>query len=174
LLAVVLNFCLAGPLSVGLAYMAKNAFASPAAFGGWVSSVAAGTLAGMLGAGIVRSRHRGILLLLISGVLGAATASIGLLHGFWPVALVLALMGCLSGFVNVQLQAWFQQRVDRAMLGRVSSVSMLSAFGLMPVSMAVAGVAVEWSTRGTFAVAGATVILVAAFGAFQRPVREIR
>jgi hypothetical protein len=50
---------------------------------------------------------------------------------------------------------------------------MLSAFGLMPISMAVAGVAVEWSAPWMFAIAGAAVALVAAFGALQRPVRDI-
>jgi MFS family permease len=173
LLAAVLNFCLSGPLSVGLAFIAKNRFSSPTAFGGWISSVAVGTLAGMLLAGVYKSQHRGLLLLGTIGVLGVAMACMGLLTGFWPVALLLAAMGCLSGFINVQLQAWLQQRVERAVLGRVSSVLMLSAFGLMPISMAVAGVAVEWSAPWMFAIAGAAVALVAAFGALQRPVRDI-
>ena len=97
----------------------------------------------------------------------------GLLAGFWPVALLLLVMGCFSGFINVQIQAWLQQRVERSVLGRVSSVAMLSSFGLMPLSMGAAGIAVEWSARWMFAIAGAAVALVAAFGALQRPVREI-
>jgi MFS family permease len=173
LLAAVLNFCLSGPLSVGLAFIAKSRFSSPTAFGGWISSVAAGTLVGMLLAGVYKSQRRGLLLLGTSAVLGVATAWMGLLPGFWPVAVLLAGMGCLSGFINVQIQAWVQQRVERAVLGRVSSVSMLSAFGLMPLSMAAAGIAVEWSPAWMFAISGGGVLLVAAFGAFQRPVREI-
>jgi MFS family permease len=172
-LAAVLNFCLSGPLSVGLAYIAKNRFSSPAAFGGWISSVAVGTLVGMLLAGVYKSKHRGLLLLGTSGVLGVAMAGVGFLPGFWSMAAVLAVMGCFSGFINVQIQAWLLQRVDRAVLGRVSSVLMLSAFGLMPLSMAAAGVAVEWSARWMFLIAGAAVALVAALGVLQRPVREI-
>ena len=133
LLAAVLNFCLSGPLSVGLAYIAKSRFSSPTAFGGWISSVAVGTLGGMLLAGVFKSKRRGLLLLGTSGTLGVAMAVMGLLPGFWPTACLLAAMGCLSGFINVQIQAWLQQRVERSVLGRVSSVSMLSAFGLMPV-----------------------------------------
>jgi MFS family permease len=174
ILAAVLNFCMSGPLSVGLAYLANHRFASPAAFGLWISSVAAGSLAGMLLAGVLKSRRRGLLLLGTSAVLGAATASLGFLPGLWPVAALLILMGAFSGFINVQLQAWFQQRVDRAFLGRVISVSMLSAFGLMPLSMAAAGATVEWSPKGLFLVAGAAVVLVSAFGLLQKPVREIR
>jgi MFS family permease len=173
LLAAVLNFCLSGPLSVGLAYMAKNRFSSPAAFGGWISSVAAGTLAGILLAGVYKSRRRGLLLLGTSAALGVATGCMGLLSGFWPVAVVLVVMGCLSGFINVQIQAWLQQRVERALLGRVSSVTMLSAYGLMPLSMAAAGVAVDWSAAWMFAIAGGAVTLVAAIGALQPSVRAI-
>jgi MFS family permease len=173
LLAACLNFCLAGPLSVGLAYIAKNRFSSPTAFGGWISAVAAGTLIGMLLAGVYKSKRRGLLLVGTGAVLGLAMACMGLLTGFWPMAVLLFLMGCFSGFINVQLQAWLQQRVDRAVLGRVSSVVMLSTFGLMPISMAVAGVAVEWSAPLMFAIGGAAVTLAAAFGALQRGVRGI-
>jgi|KBSSwiStaDraftv2_1062776.scaffolds.fasta_scaffold06483_6 MFS family permease len=173
LLAAVLNFCLSGPLSVGLAYIAKSRFSSPTAFGGWISSVAAGTLVGMLLAGVFKSRRRGLLLLGTSAVLGLATGCMGLLTGFWPVAVLLLVMGCFSGFINVQIQAWLQQRVERAVLGRVSSVAMLSSFGLMPLSMGAAGIAVEWSPRWMFVIAGSAVALVAAFGALQQPVRDI-
>jgi MFS family permease len=173
LLAAALNFCLSGPLTVGLAYIARNRFSSPTAFGGWISSVAAGTLIGMLLAGVYKSRHRGRLLVGTAAILGVAMASMGRLTGFWPVAVLLLVMGCFSGFINVQIQAWLQQRVERSVLGRVSSVAMLSSFGLMPVSMAAAGVAVEWSVPWMFAVGGAAVTLVAAFGALQREVRAI-
>jgi MFS family permease len=173
LLAAALNFCLSGPLTVGLAYIARNRFSSPTAFGGWISSVAAGTLIGILLAGVYKSRHRGRLLVGTAAILGVAMASIGRLAGFWPVAGLLLVMGCLSGFINVQIQAWLQQRVERSVLGRVGSVAMLSSLGLMPVSMVVAGVAVEWSVPWMFAVGGAAVTLVAAFGALQREVRAI-
>jgi len=173
LLAAVMNFCLSGPLSIGLAYIAKTRFSSPAAFGGWISAVAAGTLIGMLLAGVHKSQRRGLLLVSTGAILGLLTAGMSVLTGFWPVAVLLLIMGCFSGFINVQLQAWLQQRVDRPVLGRVSSVAMLSSFGLMPVSMAVAGVAVEWSVPWMFAIGGAAVTLVAAFGALNPDVRGI-
>jgi hypothetical protein len=82
-------------------------------------------------------------------------------------------MSASAGFLNVHLVAWFQQRVDRAMLGRVMSVLMFSSLGLMPLSLAAAGVAVQWSLPGMFVGAGALVLVVAFIAAFQRPVREI-
>jgi hypothetical protein len=173
LVAAVLNLCLSGPLSIGLAYMAKMRFSSPISFGIWISSVAAGTLAGMLLAGVIRLKRRGLAMVAITSVLGLLTTVVGFVPGLLPVAGLLAVMGCFSGFINVQIQAWFQQRVDRAVLGRVASVTMLSAFGLMPLSMAAAGAAVSWSAKGMFLIAGTAVVLVSAFGALQRDVRAI-
>jgi hypothetical protein len=173
LVAAVLNLFLAGPLSIGLAYMAKKRFASPVSFGVWISSVAAGTLVGMLLAGVIHMKRRGLALLGAAAVLGVLTSTVGFVRGLVPVAALLAIMGCLSGFSNVQIQAWFQQRVDRSVLGRVASVMMLSAFGLMPLSMAGAGVAVSWSVQGMFMIAGVAVLVVSVFGALQRDVRAI-
>src|SRR5262249_45042344 len=98
LLAAVLNFCMAGPIRVGLAYMAKHRFSSPAAYGVWISSVAAGTLVGMLLAGVLKAKRRGWALLGTSTLLGVATGCMGLLPGLWPVAVLLAAMGCLAGY----------------------------------------------------------------------------
>ena len=108
-----------------------------------------------------------------SSILGLITSTVGFVPGLIPVAVLLATMGLLSGFTNVQLQAWFQERVDRAVLGRVASVLMLSAFGLMPWSMAGAGAAVSWSPPGMFLIAGAAVLTVSIFGAMQKDVRAI-
>jgi hypothetical protein len=53
------------------------------------------------------------------------------------------------------------------------SVLMFASLGLMPLSLAAAGVAVQWSLRGMFAGAGALVLIVTFFAALHRPVREI-
>lgn len=127
----------------------------------------------MLLAGTIRAKRRGLLLVFTGMVLGVATSTMGFLPGFWPVASLLATMGCFNGFLNVQFQAWFQQRVDCAVLGRVASVIMLSVYGLMPLSMAVTGVAVEWNARLMFLIAGLSVVLASVFGALQKPVREL-
>jgi MFS family permease len=173
LVASVLNFCITGPLSVGVAFLAKNELGSPAAFGLLMSSVAAGSLAGLLLAGARKQRKRGALLLVVSAVIGVCTASIGLLSQLWSLMPVLFVMSASAGFLNVHLVAWFQQRVDRAMLGRIMSVLMFASLGLMPLSLAAAGVSVQWSLHGMFAVAGALVLMVTFFAAWHRPVREI-
>jgi Transmembrane secretion effector len=173
LVASVLNFCITGPLSVGLAFLAKSEFGSPTAFGLLVSSVAAGSLVGLLLAAARKQRRRGWILLVVSVVIGICTASIGLLSQLRSLLPILFVMSASAGFLNVHLLAWFQQRVDRAMLGRVMSVLMFASIGLMPLSLAAAGVAIQWSLSGMFAGAGALVLGVTCIAALQRPVREI-
>jgi MFS family permease len=99
--------------------------------------------------------------------------SIGFLHSLWALTAALFVTGASSGFLNVQLLAWFQQRVERSVLGRVMSVLMFASLGLMPLSLAAAGAAVQWSLRGMFTGAGALVLIVTFVAGLQRPVREI-
>ncbi len=57
LTATVLNFCIAGPIAVGLPYLAASKFGSPTAYAVLVSAAAAGGLLGALLAGVWKSRH---------------------------------------------------------------------------------------------------------------------
>jgi MFS family permease len=173
LLLAVMNFCLAGSLSIGLALLTKTRFGSPAAFGTVLSAAAAGSLAGALLAGIWKVRRRGVLILAVALVLGVSLGSIGLLAKLWMVAVALLVMGLSAGVTNVHIAAWIQQRVDPTVRGRVMSVLMLSVVGLLPVSYAVAGLLAGWSLRGLFIVSGAALLIVAALGAMQKHVRDI-
>ncbi len=171
--AAMINFCTVGPMSVGLAWIAKQRFGTPLAFGLLTSAVAGGTLAGMMLAGLRKQRRRGRLLLVVSAAVGSSVAVVGIVHRLWIMAALLFAMAATAGFLNIQLVSWIQQRVDRAVLGRVMSVLMLAAVGLMPVSLALAGVAIRWGLAATFAASGALVLLVTTVAAFHRPVREI-
>jgi MFS family permease len=173
LLAAVMNFCIAGPMAVGLAYLVKTRFGSPTAYGIVVSAAAAGGLLGALLAGVLRVKRRGWLILGVCAAIGVCIGSIGLLPRLWMIAAALLVMGATAGVANVHIVAWIQQRIEPAVRGRVMSVLMLSMFGLMPVSLAVAGVLVASSLPLMFLLAGVLMVMVSAFGAVQRPVREI-
>jgi MFS family permease len=173
LLATILNFCVAGPVSIGLAYLTKTRFGSPAAYGIVISAVAAGSLLGALLAGVWKIRRRGVMILLVSAVLGVCLGSIGLMDRVWSVAGVLLVMGAAAGLVNVHIGAWAMQRIDAAVRGRVASVLMLASFGITPISLAVAGFLVAWNLKFMFLLAGGVMVLTAAGAAFQKPVREI-
>ena len=173
LLATVLNFCVAGPVSIGLAYLTKTRFGSPAAYGIVISAVAAGSLLGALLAGVWKIRRRGVMILAVAAVLGVCLGSIGLMGRVWSVAGVLLVMGVAAGLVNVHIGAWAMQRIDAAVRGRVASVLMLASFGITPISLAVAGFLVAWSLKFMFLLAGGLMVLAAAGASFQKPVREI-
>jgi MFS family permease len=173
LVIAVLNFALVGPLSIGLAIIAKHNFGTASAFGFLVSSSAAGSLVGMLCAGFVPHRRRGRTLLLASIVIGLCVAPLGLLTRISTLVPDLLLMSSAAAFLNIQLIAWFQQRIERALMGRVMSVLMFASVGLAPLSLAVTGGALKASIPGTFFIAGAMVLIVTLLAASHRVVREI-
>jgi len=173
LLATIMNFSVAGPVSIGLAFMTKTRFGSPAIFGIMISAVAAGGLLGALSAGVWKIRKRGLLILVVSVVLGLCLGAIGLLGKVWSIAGVLLVMGAAAGIVNVHINAWAMQRIDAAMRGRAASVLMLASFGITPISLAVAGFLVSWNLKFMFLLAGGVMLLAAAGVALSKPVREI-
>ncbi|MBV8201006.1 MAG: MFS transporter [Acidobacteria bacterium] len=169
----VLNFCIAGPLFVGLPAMARLHFGSAAAFGTFLTCFGGGTLVGLAAAGMVkRPRRRGLQIIAMSCATGLELIAIGLVGSAAAIGTLLALMGVGVGVVNVQFGAWIQARVDRAILGRVSSVLMFCAVGLVPVSYAVAGALAAFSFAALFAGAGAvlaaTAVLAVSSGAARR------
>lgn len=173
LLIAVLNFCMFGPMMVGLVYLAKQRFESPTAYGIWVAALSAGSLAGTLAAGWRQPRRRGLFLLAVSSAFGACTALLPWLNQLWLLAAGLLVMGVLSGFINVLIAAWIHQRVERSMLGRVSGVQMFAVFGLAPISLAVAGVVAQWNNEALFVAAGVLMLLLSGVAATHRVVRDI-
>jgi MFS family permease len=174
LLATIMNLCIAGPVSIGLAYLTKTKFGSPAVYGIVISAVAAGSLLGAVLAGVWKIRRRGVMILLVSVVLGLCLGSIGLLGKVWSIAGVLLVMGAAAGMLNVNIGAWAMQRIDTAVRGRVASLLMLASFGITPISLAAAGFLVAWSLKLMFLLAGGVMLLAAAGAALQKPVREIQ
>jgi MFS family permease len=169
-----LNLCVSGPISVGLATMAKFRFGSATAFGTLLSCFSGGALAGMLLAGIVkRPPRRGLLLVGISFLMGLGMLAIGLSYRLVPIAVTLALMGVGAGYVNVQIVSWMQARVDRQVLGRVMSVVMFSAVGLLPISLLVAGAVAQKHLGALFLGAGVLLLSVGIVTGLTSGVRQI-
>src|SRR5579864_367793 len=174
LLAMTMNFCFTGPVSIGLTYLTKIRFGSPAILGTLMSAVAAGSLLGALLAGVWKIRRRGVLMLLVAAALAPCLGSIGLMDRVWPLASVLFVIGVLAALMNVHISAWVMQRIDAAVRGRVASVLMLATFGIMPISFAVAGFLIAWNLKFTFLIAGLAMLITAAGASLQKPVRDIQ
>jgi ENTS family enterobactin (siderophore) exporter len=161
LLVAAFNFAFAGPISVGLPYMADQRFAGgPALLGLMLSSFGIGAVAGAALAGSVKHVPRlGLVTLLIAAGLGAGLAVIGLAP---HVAVALAAMvgiGLGAGFINVRVIAWLQQRTPDEMRGRVMSLLLLGAVGLAPISLGISGAIIDLGAATLmFSVAAAIII----------------
>jgi MFS family permease len=170
-----LNFAFEGPVSVGLAWLANNRFdGGSAAFGFILSAFGAGALLGAIVAGSVRHVPRlGAVVLGIGVLLGIGLALIGAAPSVPIVLGIVAPMGILIGFVNVQVIAWMQARVAESMRGRVMSLLMLGSVGLAPISLGATGVLLDLGAATlTFAVAGAICVVASLAGfAWSLPAR---
>jgi MFS family permease len=173
-LATMMNFCFTGPVEIGLTYLAKTRFGSPAILGTLLSAIAAGSLLGALLAGVWKIRRRGLLILFGAAALAPCLILIGLISRVWPLAGVLFMIGVITALMNVHIGAWVMQRIDPGVRGRVSSVLMLATFGIMPISFAIAGFLIAWSLKFTFLIAGLAMLITAAGASSQKPVREIQ
>lgn len=173
LLIAVLNFCIAGPVSVGLAYLTRERFGGAATYGVMISAVAVGSLLGAALAGVWKVRRRGVVILATSLVLSLCLGSIGVVGNKWGIAGILVVMGAAAGMVNVHIAAWILQRIDEDVRGRVASVLGLASVGTVPISLAVAGFVIAWSLRGMFLIAGAAMLVAAVGAAMRKSVREI-
>lgn len=168
-----LNFCLAGPINLGLAYVAKTRFASPAVFGVMLSAVALGMLGGSLLAGIWKIRKRGLMIVAVSLLLAALLGAMAIINGQWSLAAVLLVMGMAAGLVNVHIAAWILQRIEVTVRGRVSSVLGLAGVGILPFSLALAGLLIAVSVKFMFLFASAVMLLVTVVAFMQKTVRQI-
>jgi MFS family permease len=169
-----LNLCVSGPIGVGLAAVAKFRFGSAAAFGTFLTCFGGGMLAGVLLGGLIkRPRKRGLQMALMGGLTGLEMIAMGLSLRAAVIGSLMALMGLGVGFVNVQFAAWIQTRVERALLGRVSSVLMFCAVGLVPLSYALAGALAQWSFAALFAGAGALLVAASTVALVGKAAREI-
>lgn len=168
-----LNFFIMGPIMVGLAIIAKKQFNSATAYGIMFSAFAFGGLAGSLMAGMRKQRHRGILILVVGGVIGILLSLVGLVHSLFALCALLFLMGITSGYSSVHITSWYQQRVEGSMMGRVMSLRMFGIFGLMPVSLTIAGFLADVSLKWMFLSAGILLLIVTLFAATQRAIRVI-
>jgi MFS family permease len=173
-LVIVLNLCVGGPFTVGLAVISKQRYGSAAAFGMLLSSLAVGSLLGSLLPALIKHRwRRGLIVLSFSTVIGTEMIAIGLLRGFIPLMVLLAILGFGSGLTAVYFQSWLQARIDRNFLGRVMSIFMFATFGLLPISYAVAGALAQAELSLMFVGSGALVLAATVVAAMNKQIRAI-
>jgi MFS transporter, ENTS family, enterobactin (siderophore) exporter len=139
----------AGPVALGLVF---------AAFG-------AGSLLGVIAAGsLARPRRFGLVILILVLLMGFGLAAAGLAPSVPVLAVVSAVTGAMTGYVDVVVVAWAQARADPAMLGRTMSFLMLGSVIAAPLSLVVASVVVDTYATELFVLAGALIVGAGLFG----------
>jgi len=156
-----MNLFLTGPFLIGAPLLAKLRFGGATALGLLYSSFGAGALAGTLAAGHDRRKRRlGPMLVTVYCAAGLTMIALGLLGRLWISTSVLLLLGVLVGYSNIKMMAYLQRETEAGKLGRVMSLIMLCAQGLLPLSYVVAGAVSKIGTTTLFLASGIIVMVV--------------
>jgi MFS family permease len=170
----VIDFCFAGPIDVGLAWLADNRFVGGAtAFGIILSSFGGGAVIGTIIAGTVKFKRRGLLLASVGALLGIGLGILGIVPNVLSAVLLSVPMGVGVGIFNIVLITWFQKEAPSRMIGRVMSLLMFASVGVMPFSFAISGMLVDIHAPVMFAVAGGLVLFTCLYLLTIRAVRQI-
>jgi MFS family permease len=171
LVLTAMNFLLIGPLMVGIPVLADQRLPEGAvAFGMLMTAFSGGNLLGYLIAGSL-PRPNGttmrVILVLLIAAFGAVIGSLGFIRSTWLDFSLLLLLGLGNGYIAIILFTWMQTRTPKEMLGRMMGLLMFSNTGLIPISQAISGVVSKWNLTFLFTSAGALVLLVTIWTAFQ-------
>jgi len=144
------------------------------AFGLLMSAYAGGNLVGFMMAGFLpRPSGKAMSMILISLMVafGVVFAALGFIQSTWVDFTLMLPLGLGNGYIYIVLFSWVQTRVPKEMLGRMMSILAFSSYGLMPVSQAISGAVVKWNLDILFFSAGALVLLLALWTAFQHALK---
>lgn len=144
-------------------------------FGIMVSAFGAGSLVGsLLGATMGKLPRRGLIALLLGLVQALFLAVIPFTGGLPGAAISIAAWGVANAVSNVLLITLIQQRLPRALLGRIMGAFMFANFGLYPISVAVGGVVVDrLGPAIIFPITGGMLFLAILYGLFQPELRDL-
>jgi len=165
ILSTAFNVAFTGPIVVGLPWLVRVRFDGDASMLGLLlAAFGGGAVVGIVMAGSVQKpRTLGGLVLGVATGLGAGLGAIGVAS--WPAtALILLLVGCGVGFLDVSIISWTQARTETHLLGRTMSFLMLGSVVAAPLSLVVAGALVDTNATAMFLIAGGLILGVSAAG----------
>lgn len=158
------NLLITGPFTVGIPVLADKKYAAgAAAFGLVLSAYGAGSLVGVVLAGVrgrPSDRRFPALMLGLTAFMGVSLVLLGTLTDTVPAALVSVGMGAAQGYVVIQFITWLQLRTPAHLLGRMMSLLMFAVVGLTPLSMLVSGTLIQWGAGRVLVGAGLLVVVV--------------
>ncbi|WP_225834350.1 MFS transporter [Streptomyces sp. NK08204] len=170
------NFCYAGPFTVGFATLADQVLRGGSATLGVLNgSLAGGAMLGTLAGGALGGRPPvGLLIAGLAGWLGAGMAVLGLVHSTAAVVVTVLAMGFAIGFQGVFGLSWIQRNIPQSVLSRFVSVDMVLGYAAAPLSLVLCGALARSSTFALFGVVAAVLALTGLAVLASRAVREMR
>lgn len=171
------SFVVGGTMQVALPVLASTRLDGAASLGLIMGVHGAGALAGMAltgSFGKLRLGTFGATLLALDALIGVLLVGLGWVSAAWQAASLMLLIGVLSGFMQVAIFTWIQQRVPRAMLGRAMSIFMFIFMGLAPMAAAITGALLAHVTlTALFAGAGAFLLAAACMAWLFTPMARV-
>jgi hypothetical protein len=165
------NIALLGPVSVGIPVLAATRLAGGAlAYGGVLSGLGAGALAGVFAGGALRrppGRRFAAVLLGSTTLLGVGLALLGAVHSTAAAIAAAFLIGLAEGYLTVEFITWLQLRSSGDELGRMISILLFVSVGMAPISNLIAGAVVGEEATWLMIGAGCLIVLVAIIAAFS-------
>ena len=158
------NLFIVGPFEVGMPFIAYSRLPEgAAAFGIVMAAFGGGSLLGLVIASVLPAPRPSRLGLVVIGTLalaGLGVAALSIVATTLLAALVIGASGAALGVGNLIGITWIQGRIPPDLMGRVMSLLITGSVGLVPISMVVAGIAVQISVDGTMLVAGGGMALL--------------
>ena len=152
------NLFIVGPFEVGLPYFAYTRLPEgAAAFGVLLAAFGGGSLIGLAAGAMLptpRKERLGVVVISAVSLAGVGLAALAPVHSTVLAAVMTAASGVALGYGNLLGLTWIQSRIPPDLMGRVMSLMILGSIGSVPISMLVAGAAVEVSLEATLIVAG--------------------
>ncbi|HET9979076.1 MAG TPA: MFS transporter [Ktedonobacterales bacterium] len=174
--SIVANLAFGGLVEVALPDLAHGPLhAGATGFGLMLSTFGGGALAGsLIGATLGKLPRRGLIALLLSFAQGIFVAITPFTGGLLGAAISMGVWGLVNAMSNVLLITLLQQKMPRALLGRVMGAFMFANFGLYPISVALGGVVVDrFGPAILFPITGIMLSGAILYGIFQRELRDL-
>jgi MFS family permease len=170
----VVDTALGGPISVGVAALARERLGGAASLGALFALFAAGTVVGnVLGGSLGRRSRVGLPLAALITAIGAGVAGIALANGLALASAIVFVIGIAAALSQVLFTAWLQRRTSPDMQGRVQSIVMFSSVGLAPATMAAAGAIAQLDVSVLFLLSGGIVVVTGLCASLSRSFRRL-
>jgi hypothetical protein len=171
------NLFIVGPFEVGMPFIAYARLPEgAAAFGVILAAFGGGSLLGLLVGSMLPApspSRLGSVVMAPLVVAGLCVAALPAAHSTLLAALLMAGAGTALGYGNLLGITWVQTRIPPELMGRVMSLLITGSVGLVPVSMVIAGVAVQLNVDVRMLIAGAGMAVLAGGSLLSASVRNL-